>query len=337
MENPMANINDILLALNKNKIRATYGAVGRALGVPAMSVGRLLGAKRPEASWVVSASTGQPTAYLGKEIHPELLAKDNVIRTGQELLSLLEPRTTETSRLIGLDLAPNCEKNASGLATGRIDDNAIVLEEVQSGIRGFDSIRDAVISTSDLTGIAIDAPLIIKNATGGRPCEKELSDKYRQYSAGATPSNLGMEWKSGFALAKSLERNGFEHLGNQDGKWQIECYPPPAMIEILGLDERLEYKQKKHMSTQDVRDGQTKLASLIRGLENHPTLPLIIEKKAEPFLDDERIATLRPSALKHNENGLDAIVCLYVAAVYSTGSNYQIFGDSKTGYIVVPG
>ena len=154
MENPMANINDILLALNKNKIRATYGAIGQALGVPAMSVGRLLGAKRPEASWVVSASTGQPTAYSGKEIHPDLLAKDNVIRTGQELLSLLEPRTTETSRLIGLDLAPNYEKNASGLATGRIDDNAIVLEDVQSGIRGFDSISS--ISASSL--IAVTRP-----------------------------------------------------------------------------------------------------------------------------------------------------------------------------------
>ena len=146
-----------------------------------------------------------------------------------------------------------------------------------------------------------------------------------------------MDWKSGFALAKSLERNGFVHLGSQDGKWQIETYLHAAIIAIFGLDERLEYKRKKHMSTQDVRDGQTKLASLIRGLENHPTLPLVIEEKAQPFLDDQRIATLQTSELKHNENGLDAIVCLYVAAVYSTGGNYQVFGDSKAGYIVVPG
>ncbi|RLA31128.1 MAG: DUF429 domain-containing protein, partial [Gammaproteobacteria bacterium] len=49
-----------------------------------------------------------------------------------------------------------------------------------------------------------------------------------------------------------------------------------------------------------------------------------------------RISTLQPSALKHNEDGLDAIICLYIAAVYSTGSNYQCFGDSETGYIIVP-
>lgn len=332
----MANIDDILHALNKNKIRATYGAIGQALGVPAIAVGRILGSKRPEASWVVSASTGQPSGYSANEIHTDLLAKDKVIKTGSELQSMLETRTTETSRLIGLDLAWNCEKNGSGLATGRIDGNAIVLEDVQSGIRGLKFIRDAVISTSGVTGIAIDAPLIIKNATGGRHCEKELSDKYRRYSAGAYPSNLGMKWKSGLALAESLEDNGFVHLGNKDGKWQIECYPHPAMIEIFGLNERLKYKRKKNMSTQDARDGQTKLANLIRGLENHQKLPLVIEEKAQSFLDDNRISTLQPSALKHNEDGLDAIICLYIAAVYSTGSNYQCFGDSETGYIIVP-
>ena len=48
-----ATAQAILDALNREKIRATYGAVADVLGIPAGSVGQILGMRRPEASWVV--------------------------------------------------------------------------------------------------------------------------------------------------------------------------------------------------------------------------------------------------------------------------------------------
>ena len=61
----------ILCELSKRKTRATYGAVGCILGVPAWQVSRYLGCRRPKASWVVAGSTnkkkgrekGKPTGY----------------------------------------------------------------------------------------------------------------------------------------------------------------------------------------------------------------------------------------------------------------------------------
>jgi hypothetical protein len=54
---------EILRFLNDQQIRATYGAVGDAVGVIARNVGARLGYRRPEASWVVSAANGWPTGY----------------------------------------------------------------------------------------------------------------------------------------------------------------------------------------------------------------------------------------------------------------------------------
>jgi alkylated DNA nucleotide flippase Atl1 len=83
----------ILDALNREKIRATYGAVGEVLGMPARSVGQVLGARRVEASWVVKAETGIPTNYEPHQRHPELLQNAAIISTGEQLRRLLSPAT----------------------------------------------------------------------------------------------------------------------------------------------------------------------------------------------------------------------------------------------------
>ena len=39
--------------------------------------------------------------------------------------------------------------------------------------------------------VGIDAPLIVTNATGNRPCEAALNQDFRGFQAGAHPSNTG--------------------------------------------------------------------------------------------------------------------------------------------------
>ena len=77
---------EILQFLNENRIRATYKAVADVIGVIPRSVGALLGDRRPDASWIVSANDGLPTGYSQPEIHPELFRTNHVIASGTELL-----------------------------------------------------------------------------------------------------------------------------------------------------------------------------------------------------------------------------------------------------------
>jgi len=83
-------IDDILEALNKHQIRATYSAVAALLGVHQRRVSQLLGNRRPFASWVVAKSTGMPTGYLKANLHKELQSNPNVIGNPDDLLGLLD-------------------------------------------------------------------------------------------------------------------------------------------------------------------------------------------------------------------------------------------------------
>ncbi len=56
-------IEKVIDFLNEVRIRATYGVVGEALGIPAQQVGGMLGERNSRKSWIVSARTHFPTGY----------------------------------------------------------------------------------------------------------------------------------------------------------------------------------------------------------------------------------------------------------------------------------
>ena len=87
----------ILDYLNRERIRCTYGAFARVLGVPVRSAGRHLGEKRPYASWVVNDRSGEPTGYTEHERHPDLYRTSDIIRTEDELRRRM--RTEPESRV----------------------------------------------------------------------------------------------------------------------------------------------------------------------------------------------------------------------------------------------
>ncbi len=72
------NSEDILQYLETYRTRATYGAVGELLGIPAIGVASRLGDIRPRASWVVSAKTGLPSGYPAEQCHSELLSNNRI-------------------------------------------------------------------------------------------------------------------------------------------------------------------------------------------------------------------------------------------------------------------
>ena len=74
----------VLTALNKHRQRATYGAVGDLVGLPAQSLMHGL-TKGPQYSWVVSKSTGMPSGYAESEIDSHLRLQSRVLKSRAEL------------------------------------------------------------------------------------------------------------------------------------------------------------------------------------------------------------------------------------------------------------
>lgn len=161
--------------------------------------------------------------------------------------------------LAGLDLAWKSEKNPSAISFGRLDNHFLTVSKIDSAVWGIESILNKIHDIGS-HGIAIDAPLIIKNNSGQRNCERLIGREYSSRGASCHTSNLKLYPKPmSVNLSVQLLESGFNHLiGNC---WQIECYPHPAIIEIFGLNRRLKYKKG---TVAEKRTGQKYLATLIK-------------------------------------------------------------------------
>jgi len=179
--------------------------------------------------------------------------------------------------------------------------------------------------------LAIDAPTIIRNATGQRPGERLLNAEMRRYGLNCHPANLGRpfaEKTTQFSLA--LEAEGFRHADTLEpgvpGRYQIEVFPHASIVRFFDLDYRLKYK-KGSVAERVVQ--LRKLRRMLYTLRN-ASPPCLL--KNLPDIPEGGIAR------KHTEDRLDAILCAYTGAHYWFWGRERntVFGDADSGFLVVP-
>lgn len=239
-------------------------------------------------------------------------------------------------RLAGIDLAWKGKTNTSAAAFGNLDGSCLRLTKIHPALECLARLTSVIESEDKLLGLAIDAPLIINNESGQRECERQLGREYGARGASCHSSNLGLYPEpAGVMLSLYLKGRGFEHLQNAArGKFQIECYPHPAIIEIFNLERRLRYKKGK---LSEKIQGQMELSKLIRALEKSQVISLVISGECHEFLEEEHIGSLTGANLKVNEDVLDSIVCLYICALFATSTKpTKTYGFVEDGYIYVP-
>ena len=232
---------------------------------------------------------------------------------------------------VGLDLAWG-EKNNTGIAV--IDSDGRLLH-VGAG-HDDESIEAAVEPyVSDDCLVAIDAPLIVRNSAGARPCETALNRDFHAFEAGAHPANTeNPAFKSprGARIANALTLD--MNPASTSTRRAIEVYPHPATIALFGLGKTLKYKK----GTFEARQHELlHLMTLIEGLDkasprlrvNHNVSWVELRKRVE--------AATRPVQIDRDEDPVDAVVCAYVALFsYYRPQDVSLYGDFATGYIVTP-
>ena len=186
--------------------------------------------------------------------------------------------------------------------------------------------------------IAIDAPLIVPNETGTRPCDRELSLAFRRHEAGTHPANRrkfgGLV--RGEELVKRLSEAGFAHspqiVAGKEVRQVIEVYPHPAAVTLFGLERTLKYKARPARSYGFRWAEFRRYQALLQGLAN--AQPAMVA----PEILSREVEGLRGQALKRYEDLLDALFCAYIALYcwHWGPRRYRVFGDMESGYIVVP-
>jgi predicted RNase H-like nuclease len=97
----------------------------------------------------------------------------------------------------------------------------------------------------------VDAPLVVTNAGGQRPCEKQTGQRYGRWQVSANTTNRGSRWLGGVTLRSELEALDGRYSDGRagpptSGRVVSECYPYTTLVGVaeLGYDvERPRYKR----------------------------------------------------------------------------------------------
>ena len=168
--------------------------------------------------------------------------------------------------LIGIDLAWG-QKNPTGVAV--LDDDGVLLH--LSACTDDDSIEAALAPyVSGDCLVAIDAPLIVANATGNRPAEAALNQDFARFDAGAHPSNTAKkEFADGTRGARIAARLGLDiDPASRARRRAIEVYPHPATVALFRLGRTLKYKNKQGRPVADLKSALRELMRRLEGLES---------------------------------------------------------------------
>jgi predicted RNase H-like nuclease/ppGpp synthetase/RelA/SpoT-type nucleotidyltranferase len=242
---------------------------------------------------------------------------------------------------VGVDLAWG-ERKPTGLAV--LDDSGRLVHVSAAG--SDEEIRAALAPyVEGDTVVAIDAPLIVRNATGNRPAEAALNRDFARFDAGAHPSNTGKPEFSGTPRGARISAQLGLDLNPRSGRARraIEVYPHPATVALFGLGRTLKYKNKPGRSLDQLRGELLVLMGLLEGLAAAEP-PLLVGNGAgrpgsSPWaaLVAQAERATRKSELRVVEDQVDAVVCAYVA-LFATRepARTTTYGDFETGYIVTP-
>jgi len=186
--------------------------------------------------------------------------------------------------------------------------------------------------------IAIDAPIIVTNASGMRDCERDLSRDFRKFRAGTHPTNLSRPSMQPVPRAvRLLAEHGWkadlDGGASSETPVALEVYPHSSMVGLFSLDRVLEYKAK---SGRTVDSRKRELQRLITLMEEHCELPLRLSASTRWHeLAGIVSGATRQSELNRVEDEIDAIFCAYVAWVFATSRRSLVtYGSAATGIIV---
>jgi predicted RNase H-like nuclease/ppGpp synthetase/RelA/SpoT-type nucleotidyltranferase len=235
---------------------------------------------------------------------------------------------------VGVDLAWGQER-PTGLAVLDADGHLVHLDT--------ESSDDAIVAALSpyVEGrclVAVDAPLVVGNATGNRPCEAALNRDFARFDAGAHPTNTGKpEFVEGPRGARLADRLGLDiDPSSRARRRAIEVYPHPATVALFRLGRTLKYKHKTGRPLPQLRSELLRLMELLGGLKD-AAVPLHLGSERWTALLAGVESATRKAELRTIEDQVDAVVCAYVGMYAERRPELTTtYGDLQSGYIVTP-
>lgn len=234
-------------------------------------------------------------------------------------------------RFIGIDLAwaqsgARAQPNETGVAA--IDAHGVVIE--CGWTRGLDETMSWLAKTAvDGSTLAfVDAPLVVDNPVGQRPCEREVGQRYGRWKVSANSTNQSSPRQAGVLLRERLHESGWAYDDGRDGPPTgglvfSECYPYTTLVGAaeMGYDqERPTYKRRPARvptaQWRAVRAAECdRLIGHMAGLATADPPLLLSSHPVSRRLFSEP-SPQKAADYKHREDLIDALLCAWTAALW---------------------
>lgn len=186
--------------------------------------------------------------------------------------------------------------------------------------------------------IALDIPLGPQPITGRRAADRLVTKTYITRKAGTHSPTAQRPGPISQRLFEQLSQAGFRWLpANASPRPKnhtrvfLEVYPHPAIIELLNLAERLQYKMSRRQKYWPALTHAARGVAIARNLNR---LRLALDKRItgvakwlpppHAFLEKRQMARL-----KGYEDALDAIVCAWIGGEFLAG-RCVAYGDADS-------
>ena len=300
--------------------------------------------------WKLGAQVREALESKFASAEPSLGALFTASRSVMTSLGIELPRELQVGRVIdgqpvflGVDLAW-ADGSAAANETGVVllaADGAVLAAGWARGIEETLAWMDRNVKEDHVVAF-VDAPLVVRNTSGQRQCEREVGQRYGRWKVSANSTNTASRLDAGVTLMAALRDSGWIYNDGlagpptAPGRWVSECYPYTTLVGApeLGYDlERPRYKR----SPRGLRaaEWKPKRAAACDELIRHmvalatadPPLDLTSHPATRTLIDVP--SPLEHKAYKHREDLIDAALCAWTASLWFHHGlqRCQVLGD----------
>ncbi|MCB9779508.1 MAG: DUF429 domain-containing protein [Alphaproteobacteria bacterium] len=237
-------------------------------------------------------------------------------------------------RYLGLDLAW-APRQSSGGAVMETDENGVLRLKSSSSLRAHEDILSWLARNRGRHGciLAVNAPIIVENTGGQRPCDQALHEHFAtnfvdEYHVNITNASHPR------TIGRALQRMGFDADPTGEGDRVVETYNQPTQVLLFDLERPIRLKSGPVGARKDAvarfREVLVeKLDDAYPPLEMSPALDALVSADL-PSSNGSRVG--------EQEEQLEAVLCAYTAAYLDIRGPQAcaFFGDLRDGYVLMP-
>ena len=242
-------------------------------------------------------------------------------------------RRPRPPRFLGLDLAW-APRHSSGGAVMELHEDGLKLVSSCS-LRAHEDILSWIARNRGRDGVtlAVNAPIIVDNMGGQRPCDAQLHEHFSHHQVDEYQVNL-VNASHPRTIGRALMRMGFDPDPSAEGDRVVETYNQATQVLLFGVERPVRLKVGPVGARKD---------AVARYRENIDTMltdayPSMIDSAALDELIEADLPSCNGSRVGELEERLEAVLCAYTAAYLNIRGpeDCAYLGDLERGYVLLP-